>query len=66
MSDLIRCSQCNGLKRIMGTGHMMHSCPDCLGVGFIKEIKETLSLSDSENDSSLPKRRGRPVKAKDV
>ncbi len=41
---IVKCEHCLGQKTIMGLGMMYYDCPDCDGIGYIKQseaIKET-------------------------
>lgn len=36
-SDLLRCSKCNGRKKIIGLGMMEKECPTCFGIGWVSK-----------------------------
>lgn len=59
MTDIHRCSQCLGAKKVMGMGMMTKECPTCKGIGWIK--KERIPFKE-ELAAEPAKRRGRPPK----
>lgn len=38
---LTRCERCTGRKMILGLGAMKVKCPNCKGVGFIDDVKDS-------------------------
>lgn len=48
---IIRCTQCNGRKKILSLGNMIKDCSQCRGLGHIEEKKEELELKSPALDS---------------
>ncbi len=63
MSEIIRCTTCNGRKRTPGIGGMKKECYDCKGIGFVtrKDVVE-LEAAPCHIDDDYKMPRGKKVK----
>lgn len=59
MSDIVKCSKCQGRKRFLGAGMMEHDCDGCNGIGWVKKPVEQ-PVTDIQIDivEEEPKRKG--------
>ncbi len=44
MSDIIRCTRCNGTKRIIGLGLLEKECDICSGVGWVSKTPVEIKI----------------------
>lgn len=60
MGDLVRCTSCNGRKRILGMGGMEKECLPCKGIGWTEAEKPIVTLNVTNSNGSPVKVKKKP------
>ena len=54
--SIIRCTTCNGSKKISPLGSIQKECPSCHGIGFVDDKPE----KNKSEEKEIVRKRGRP------
>lgn len=59
MSNVERCTTCQGAKIIKGLGMLEHKCEPCKGIGWIEQAEVIETRNGKEASPVVVKKRGR-------